>query len=234
MNANKRGLFIVFEGCDRCGKTTQSRLLLDALKRKGILAKQMNFPDRSTAIGQLINSYLTNAQELSDEMVHLLFSANRWERMKSIRKQLLAGTSIICDRYAYSGVAYTAAKGYDFDWCCAPDRGLPKPDAVFYLQLSPEELQARGGFGGERFVHHTTQYARQTALMRCFRSNSLQLREDRNAAQGGRHLRPIRHTGVQLLAPARCQHIRRAAACENCSDNGQSAGHRSGSAAGPA
>ena len=39
------------------------------------------------------------------------------------------------DRYAFSGVAFTAAKGLDLEWCKNPDRGLPKPDLV--LQLEP-------------------------------------------------------------------------------------------------
>lgn len=123
---------------------------VELLKSKGIATQCTNFPDRSTSIGSLINAYLTNAQELSDQVIHLLFSSNRWERVKGIRNDLLAGTTIICDRYAYSGVAYSVAKGLDFDWCCAPDRGLPRPDAVFYLRSKPEELQARGGYGEER------------------------------------------------------------------------------------
>lgn len=125
---------------------------VELLKSKGVASQHTNFPDRSTSIGSIINSYLTNAQELSDQVIHLLFSSNRWERVKSIRNDLLAGTTIICDRYAYSGVAYSVAKGLDFDWCCAPDRGLPRPDAVFYLRSKPEQLQARGGYGEERYV----------------------------------------------------------------------------------
>ena len=48
--------------------------------------------------------------------------------------------TIICDRYAFSGVAFSAAKpGLDFDWCRECDRGLPGPDAVIYLDLSVED-----------------------------------------------------------------------------------------------
>lgn len=122
------------------------------LKNKGIATEHTNFPDRTTPIGTIINSYLTNAQELSDHVIHLMFSANRWEREKSIRNELLSGTTIVCDRYAYSGVSYSVAKGLDFDWCCAPDRGLVKPDAVFYLRAKPDQLKGRGGYGEERCV----------------------------------------------------------------------------------
>lgn len=127
-------------------------ITVELLTAKGVDTMQTNFPDRSTAIGNVINNYLQNNQELSDEVIHLLFSANRWERMNSIKKDLLAGTTVICDRYVYSGVAYSVAKGLDFDWCWAPETGLLKPDAVFYLKATPDELTTRGNYGEERFV----------------------------------------------------------------------------------
>ena len=75
-----RGAFILFEGVDRCGKTTQARRLVGALNDAGKAAVFMNFPDRATAIGRQISAYLSSAEELDDRAVHLLFSANRWEK----------------------------------------------------------------------------------------------------------------------------------------------------------
>ncbi|KAH8309407.1 hypothetical protein KR059_009228 [Drosophila kikkawai] len=152
MSVVQRGAFIVFEGCDRSGKTTQSRLLAELLNSKGIATVSMNFPERSSSIGQVINSYLTNSKDLPDEVIHLMFSANRWEHMNQIKQQLLKGTTLIVDRYSYSGVAYSAAKGLDFDWCYAPEKGLLKPDAVFYLKTSVDSLTNRGQYGEERWV----------------------------------------------------------------------------------
>lgn len=43
-------------------------------------AQLWNFPDRTTAIGQMINSYLASEADLDDGTIHLLFSANRWEK----------------------------------------------------------------------------------------------------------------------------------------------------------
>ena len=60
----------------------------------------MRFPDRTTAIGQMINSYLQSSTEMDDRAIHLLFSANRWEAKANIEATLAAGTSIVCDRYA--------------------------------------------------------------------------------------------------------------------------------------
>lgn len=44
----------------------------------------------------------------------------------------------VCDRYAYSGVAFSSAKGLDLDWCKACDKGLPAPDCVIYLDMPIE------------------------------------------------------------------------------------------------
>lgn len=69
-------------------------------------------------------------------------------------ERLNSGTTLIVDRYAHSGVAFTAAKGLpglDTAWCRAPDVGLPAPDTVFFLDLSPEQAAERGGYGQERY-----------------------------------------------------------------------------------
>ena len=58
---------------------------------------------------------------------------------------------MICDRYAYSGVAYSGAKGLDFQWCLNADRGLVKPDLVFYIDLDMDTIKERSGFGDERY-----------------------------------------------------------------------------------
>lgn len=79
-------------------------------------------------------------------------------------RKLAAGTTVVADRYAYSGVAFTAAKGapgLDRAWCQAPDAGLPAPDAVFFLDLSAEAAEARGGYGEERYEKAEFQVGQQ-------------------------------------------------------------------------
>ena len=70
-----------------------------------------------------------------DQTIHLLFSANRWESSNEIVTLMEAGKDVICDRYVYSGVAYSSAKGLDFEWCYSSDKGLPKPDLVIFLDI---------------------------------------------------------------------------------------------------
>jgi dTMP kinase len=147
----KRGALIVFEGCDRSGKTTQCKRLVESLASRNHKVKFMNFPNRQTQSGKILDAYLRNKQDVPDEAIHLLFSFNRWECKSEMEKELKAGTTLIIDRYCYSGVAYSSVKGLDFDWCKSPDTGLLRPDLVVYLTLSEEAMSKRGGFGNERY-----------------------------------------------------------------------------------
>lgn len=147
----KRGALIVLEGCDRAGKSTQCRLLAEAMDKAGTNTIQMRFPDRTTPIGKMIDSYLTSGCEMDDKAIHLLFSANRWEAVSRMTELLNSGTNLVVDRYAYSGVAFTASKGISQRWCKSPDVGLPTPDAVIFLDIPLKEAQGRGGFGEERY-----------------------------------------------------------------------------------
>jgi len=105
-----RGAFIVVEGLDRSGKSTQTTALCNRLTSLGKSVKLYNFPDRTTATGKMIDSYLRSQSDLDDRAIHLIFSANRWEAAETMIKELEAGTNIICDRYAFSGIAFSTAK----------------------------------------------------------------------------------------------------------------------------
>ncbi|XP_062355191.1 thymidylate kinase isoform X2 [Cinclus cinclus] len=126
--AARRGALIALEGVDRAGKSTQGRRLVEALRQAGHRADLLRFPDRTTEIGQLISSYLGREKNLEDHTIHLLFSANRWEHVPMMKEKLLQGITVVVDRYAFSGVAFTSAKG-----------------------LSPEAAAERGNFGHERY-----------------------------------------------------------------------------------
>ncbi|KAF8679138.1 hypothetical protein HU200_045904 [Digitaria exilis] len=133
-----RGALVVLEGLDRSGKSSQCARLLSYLEGQGYRAEGWRFPDRGTSVGQMISGYLANESQLDDRTVHLLFSANRWEKRALMENKLLSGTTLIVDRYSYSGVAFSAAKGLDIEWCKAPDVGLIAPDLVIYLDVQPE------------------------------------------------------------------------------------------------
>ncbi|WIA10880.1 hypothetical protein OEZ85_011046 [Tetradesmus obliquus] len=158
----QRGTFIVFEGIDRSGKSTQARLLAQALQQHGLAVEELKFPDRSSPLtGSVINSYLAAAAAATDEedddvhaseTMQLLFSANRREKAGYIERQLQAGTTLIVDRYTYSAMAYaTSVLGLGAEWCQALDTGLPQPDLVILMDLPARDAASRPGFGGERY-----------------------------------------------------------------------------------
>ena len=142
-----RGKLIVFEGIDRSGKSTQAKRLASYLPN----ALFMSFPNRTTQIASMIDSYLKSSLNLDDYSIHLLFSANRWECRNLIIQAIEQGQDVVLDRYSFSGVAYSTAKGLDLQWCLAPEKGLPKPDLVFFVKISPEEAKNRAEYGGERY-----------------------------------------------------------------------------------
>ncbi|GAB0133696.1 hypothetical protein EsDP_00002096 [Epichloe bromicola] len=147
-----RGAFIVLEGLDRSGKTTQVKLLEQRFVEEGMSVKTMRFPNRTTPIGHMIDAYLNSHVQMEDHVIHLLFSANRWEAVEQIKSLLASGTTIICDRFYHSGIVYSAAKmnpSLSLSWARAPERGLPRPDMVLFLDLDEETAKARGGWGGE-------------------------------------------------------------------------------------
>lgn len=136
------GKLIVFEGLDRSGKSTQIKLL----QQKYNIVTQC-FPDRESETGKILDKYLKSEQVLIPEVVYLLFSANRWEKSEFIKQCLQQNKTLILDRYYYSGIAYSTL---DVDKCVS-DRGLPEPDIVFYMDIEPESIAKRSGFGSEKY-----------------------------------------------------------------------------------
>lgn len=70
----------MLEGLDRSGKSSQCAHLAKFLAQRGVAVEAWRFPDRSTPMGHMISSYLASETELDDAAIHLLFSANRWEK----------------------------------------------------------------------------------------------------------------------------------------------------------
>jgi dTMP kinase len=102
----------------------------------------------------MINSYLTSKTQQDDHSIHLLFSANRWEAVKDILESIANGTTVIVDRYSFSGAVYSAAKDnpdLSLDWAWYPEIGLPRPDLVYFLNISSHDAAKRGGYGEERY-----------------------------------------------------------------------------------
>ncbi|MEQ2171598.1 hypothetical protein GOODEAATRI_012442 [Goodea atripinnis] len=97
------------------------------------------------------NSSKANADMVLAALKDALKHCHR-SKVPVMKKKLEQGITLVVDRYAFSGVAFTSAKpGFSLDWCMKPDEGLPKPDLVMFLQLNPAEAALRGQFGTERY-----------------------------------------------------------------------------------
>lgn len=133
MPKSERGLFLVFEGLDRTGKSTQAKLLCEKMNFYGMPTELIRFPNRESPTGKILDSYLKKEITLEPHAAHLLFSANRWEMAAEMEAKLGAGINLVVDRYFYSGIAYSAANGLSFSWVKESDGGLPIPDILFFI-----------------------------------------------------------------------------------------------------
>lgn len=138
-----KGKIIVIEGPDKAGKRTQSRLLIDSLKRSGIVCVVMDFPDYTTPIGMEIKAFLNGKRDYPNEIKHMLLSANRWERKREIESMIDTGTIVVINRYYQSNIVYGVANGLNIHWLANLEKGLPKEDLVIILDVSPSVLNAR-------------------------------------------------------------------------------------------
>ena len=137
------GYIVAIEGIDAVGKNTQSLLLSNQLRRRGVKTVLMSFPDYHTPIGKQIKSFLSRKRTYPAELQHILFAANRWEKYEVIQSHLRAGKTIIIDRYTESNLAYGKANGLEVDWLANLEKGLPEADLVVVLDASPQSMASR-------------------------------------------------------------------------------------------
>ena len=142
--------FIVLEGLDGCGTTTQTALLEKKLEERGIKAYSTKEPTDGS-IGRFIRSVLQKKESVDPFTLALLYSADRNEHVfgkDGIIEQTEVGKKVICDRYFFSSLAYQSLF-IDYDTVAALNRFYPLPEYLFYIDLSPEECQKRMVARGE-------------------------------------------------------------------------------------
>lgn len=140
----KRGWLICIEGLDKSGKTTQSRLLVKALKKRGFEAVYTTEPSTGE-IGKFIKRYiLKRRKRVLASIEALLFAADRIDHLeKEIKPMLERGKVVVSDRYVYSSFAYQGAAGLDIEWVREINRMAPKPDLAIYLDVPIEIIIRR-------------------------------------------------------------------------------------------
>jgi dTMP kinase len=139
------GVLLALEGVDGSGKTTQAGLLAEALKRRGHKVVLTREPTAGPA-GERLRRYLGGPSRHLRPVAELaLFIADRREHVaRVIKPALMAGKTVITDRYYYSSVAYQGALGLDTAGILAANETFaPRPHLVFILTLPPALAGAR-------------------------------------------------------------------------------------------
>ena len=140
--------FIVFEGLDGAGKTTQIRLLREALEREGHKVVLTAEPTEYES-GRALRAALSGKVKKTPAEMAVMFTLDRIAHNQNeengIERLLAEGYTVISDRYYYSSLAYQGSIT-DPEWVAALNLNCPeirKPDLCIFLDLPPEASMAR-------------------------------------------------------------------------------------------
>lgn len=150
---NKKGFLIAVDGTDGSGKGTQTRLLCEALEKRGVEYRYIDFPTYDKDWSALVSIYLggvfgNDPGAVNAYAASSFYSMDRYcSYMLDWKKDYDAGKVIVANRYTTANAVHQLAKlgrdEYDgfLQWLFDFEQnklGLPAPDAVFYLALEPQ------------------------------------------------------------------------------------------------
>ena len=146
----RRGRLIVIDGIDGVGKATQTALLARRLRKEGIKAKAVTFPNYyENFFGKLIGEYLSGKYgdfiKVNPRIASVLYAADRFESSDNIRKWIKDGYTVIADRYVSANQIHQGGKISNnkdrrefLKWLDEMEYGvfkIPRPDIILYLDL---------------------------------------------------------------------------------------------------
>lgn len=152
------GKFVVFEGIEGSGKSTQAKLFYDELTKRGEKCI-LTFEPTDSIIGKLIRELLKSGNPIDIRTLQLLFIADRSEHIENLVKPKLAeGYTVITDRYAPSTIVYGSSfgkkHGLKMSYLLNSHKPFIAPDLLFFISVPPakafERIQARNSVK-ERF-----------------------------------------------------------------------------------
>lgn len=172
-----KNLFIVFEGIDGSGKSTQCRMLFDYIVKTGVDAKLLAEPT-SGRWGTELRAMLKSGTPPPVEKQIDLFIMDRVDDCeKNILPALKAGSTIVMDRYFYSNAAYQGVSGITPSEIINRNmsEGFPVPDRIYLIDVTAdtamERISLRNGGATELFEKHS--------FLEKVRSNFLAMADDR-------------------------------------------------------
>lgn len=134
-----KGKFVVFEGLDGSGQSTQVRLLAEFLESKGYKVLKTKEPTIDSRAGKMIRKVLSEKEKISQKELQELFAQDRKEHLESLIVPALKDNKIvICDRYFFSSFSYGMAANLSHQWLKEINNKFLMPDLVFFLDVKPE------------------------------------------------------------------------------------------------
>jgi len=161
--ATQRGKFIVIEGIDGSGISTQVELLRMWFKAQNLPLYVTKEPTRSP-IGGLIEGALRHHITFTPYVMSLLFTADRVDHVaKDIEPALASGKNVLSDRYTLSGLAYQSVD-VGYDWLRVLNAPCPEPDLTIFLDVPVEVSVERAS--GDAHRDRTELYEQESTLER--------------------------------------------------------------------
>ncbi len=169
----RKGRFVVLEGLDGAGTTTQARLLADRLR---VERRPVHLTAEPSAgpVGALIRQVLTGriggerhgAGRFSPWALALLFAADRQDHYDvEIAPKLADGADVVCDRFTLSSLAYQGAHLGDMRWVETANREAAAADLVVFLRCRPEvALRRRFAASLDREIFEVDAFQRRVAI----------------------------------------------------------------------
>lgn len=134
-------MFVVFEGIDGSGKTTQSKNFAEAI------GADWTCEPTHGPIGKLIREGLTvGAEWAANEVMSRLFAADRHAHLADVAAWVEDGKTVVSDRYIMSSMAYQSEDEYQarcIYWINTEGKNIRVPDLTIFLDVEPEEAVAR-------------------------------------------------------------------------------------------
>ncbi len=148
MKIDNKGRFIVFEGIDGSGKSTQIQWIHRELGKKKYPVTS-TFEPTDGPIGSLLRQMLAGKVEVDQRTIASLFAADRTDhlvnREKGVKAMVDQGRVVLCDRYYFSSYAYHSLY-MKMDWVIqanALNVEILRPDATIFIDVAPETCLER-------------------------------------------------------------------------------------------
>ena len=217
------GKLLIFEGLDGSGKGTQTALLCDTLRRRGVDLRQITFPDYESDSSALVRMYLSGRfgdrpDDVNAYASSTFFAVDRFASYKTVWGEFYrSGGLVVSDRYTTSNAVHQCSKLppmhwdgflnwlFDFEY---KKLGIPEPDAVVYLAVDVEVSQRllaeryQGDTARMDIQEKDTEYlARSRAAAEyCARTLDWRRVDCTRVEDGRKTMRPVEEIHAQVLA----------------------------------